>query len=569
MHRPTRWLAALALLACALATPALATNITVPTNAATITAALATGADTIKVLPGIYPEDVTVSRGVVMLASGPAHVRRLTVSFPSGGGSGTTFTARGFRVDKQISYSSLFGDVTFDNCWADSTLTCRGWNVLVSECRVFGAASITGNRFATVQRSRFFGGGVRVGTNNADGSISDSYIEGPAAIGLAVDDGVAAIRNVVRGCSVGIQAACNLGTTVADNEVIDCSGNGIQVDIPQCGSAYYNLSFGNNLVLRCGGDGMVLSGTFLPVSSNRIQQVTGNGISFDGRGVICSDNEVRDAGGDGVRSTQSLSYGSSFTRNRATRCQNGFVVTGGGSFYFNVTGSDRADGFHVDSRGTNVSLSGNTSYLNSGDAYDVTSDNSTFGGTDSLDHNIGFASAYGVRWTLAGGSVPARTCNDWYGNTLGNATGVTIGATDLTLDPRFCNATHDDVALASSSPALNAPGCGRIGAVGQGCTTAVAVEEAPTQASSAYLRVAPLPTSGHLRFEWPRHAGRLTLEILDAAGARRWSATVDGEAGEATWNGVGDTGRAVAPGVYFARLSDGGHALTSRLVVVR
>jgi hypothetical protein len=62
-------------------------------------------------------------------------------------------------------------------------------------------------------------------------------------------------------------------------------------------------------------------------------------------------------------------------------------------------------------------------------------------------------------------------CNDWFGNDSGAVHGIAPSQNDLALDPRFCDVVGDDVRLAANSPLLDAPGCGLIGALGQGCGT--------------------------------------------------------------------------------------------------
>jgi flagellar hook assembly protein FlgD len=61
------------------------------------------------------------------------------------------------------------------------------------------------------------------------------------------------------------------------------------------------------------------------------------------------------------------------------------------------------------------------------------------------------------------------------------------------------------------------------------------------------------------------------LAVYDVAGRRR-AVLVDGEvpAGvtEVTWNGQGPGGERVASGVYFARLTYGGGAMVSKVVML-
>ena len=64
--------------------------------------------------------------------------------------------------------------------------------------------------------------------------------------------------------------------------------------------------------------------------------------------------------------------------------------------------------------------------------------------------------------------------------------------------------------------------------------------------------------------------GAATLALFDVSGRRvkilREGVLDDGPA-EAHWDATDESGRTVAPGVYFARLLAGGHTATARVVV--
>jgi len=92
----------------------------------------------------------------------------------------------------------------------------------------------------------------------------------------------------------------------------------------------------------------------------------------------------------------------------------------------------------------------------------------------------------------------------------------------------------------------------------------------PAPGRALSLAVSPNPGRASLRLAWstPR-AGPVTLDVLDVAG-RRIVRLVSGEqpAGEheLSWNGVGEAGGAVAPGLYFARLVTPDGTRTARWV---
>jgi FlgD Ig-like domain len=81
----------------------------------------------------------------------------------------------------------------------------------------------------------------------------------------------------------------------------------------------------------------------------------------------------------------------------------------------------------------------------------------------------------------------------------------------------------------------------------------------------------PFTSSTRIRFLVPERA-RTTLRIYDLAG-RRVSTLVDAElaAGPHTfrWEGLGDDGRSVGPGVYFCQLQCGRFTGTRRMLMLR
>ena len=88
-----------------------------------------------------------------------------------------------------------------------------------------------------------------------------------------------------------------------------------------------------------------------------------------------------------------------------------------------------------------------------------------------------------------------------------------------------------------------------------------------------HLSLAPNPWGGRQHVAWvlPR-AGDVALELLDLAGRTRRSVRLLGApAGRGTldWEPLDDHGVALEPGVYFARLRQGGAAATLRTVILR
>ena len=91
-----------------------------------------------------------------------------------------------------------------------------------------------------------------------------------------------------------------------------------------------------------------------------------------------------------------------------------------------------------------------------------------------LERSILAFSPAGEAVELRYASTAAVSCSDLFGNAGGDWTGALAALAgldgNLSLDPEFCgDAADGDVSLAASSP-CGAPACGRMGALGVGCT---------------------------------------------------------------------------------------------------
>ncbi|MFH0778391.1 MAG: right-handed parallel beta-helix repeat-containing protein [Candidatus Eisenbacteria bacterium] len=64
---------------------------------------------------------------------------------------------------------------------------------------------------------------------------------------------------------------------------------------------------------------------------------------------------------------------------------------------------------------------------------------------------------------------PTLTCNDLWANTPADYYDCDPGSSDISQDPRFCAPSAGDFSLNCTSPCLNSPGCGQMGAFGAGC----------------------------------------------------------------------------------------------------
>ena len=81
--------------------------------------------------------------------------------------------------------------------------------------------------------------------------------------------------------------------------------------------------------------------------------------------------------------------------------------------------------------------------------------------------------AGGAAIACASGADPVVSCCDIYNNSGGDMICGTDGGGNFSMDPLFCNAAGGDLSLQDDSPCLTGFGCGRVGALGQGCPTHV------------------------------------------------------------------------------------------------
>jgi hypothetical protein len=134
---------------------------------------------------------------------------------------------------------------------------------------------------------------------------------------------------------------------------------------------------------------------------------------------------------------------------------------GGGITY---VGSDYADHF----------FTGNTSALNAGSGLSIPITPAYGEALPSVvSNNIAFGNTgWGLRWS--GPGQPVLGCNDWFENEGGATNGVAPGATDLSVDPLFCDPANDDLSIRADSPLIGGA-CGTIGAPGIGCDASTEV----------------------------------------------------------------------------------------------
>jgi len=553
--------------------PSHASHTIVPDQSATIQIGIDSNADTVLVMPGNYAEvpvanRAVVIRGVVPSGGPPPNYNFFNLpvlggfsAHPANGGTiqlidlriqGTTVIV----VDGNGSGGLLN---LVHGCRLDSGLSLTGMGYgYVQNCIVFGNCYVTPFR-SDVGMNTIVGGTLTVYANGTT-VVHDNIVIGPAPVGIVGGEDVLIRNNYVRDCVNGIQVSCALNSGIFGNVVEDCTGSGFSR--PGCMSGLGPGLVSGNIARRCAGRGFDLSGIGVQFAGNYVEDSGAEGIFATGTLSSVTNNIVRRTGGAGISVGQAV-FG--IRGNQVFHARGDGIVTGyTDDVSGNVVGHSGGRGIVVTGELDHFRVRHNTVYLSAGAGFELAQNQA--GPPDSVSHNIGYANANGLVWS--GGGAPVVGCNDWYANTGAAVLGTTLGATDVAVNPMFCNLAQDVVSLAASSALLDLPGCGLIGALPQGCTVAVTVPAGPVR-SLEHLRVSPQPANSIMRFVWEPATTPAQLEIYDVAGARRVSRPLLSGASEFVWLGTDDAGQQVPAGVYFARLGRSDARLQTRVVIVR
>jgi hypothetical protein len=187
------------------------------------------------------------------------------------------------------------------------------------------------------------------------------------------------------------------------------------------------------------------------------------------------------------------------------------------------------------------------------------------------------------RATTAGGQIGIDAscvmtvgCSDVEGDQAGVYVGggstLTWGGFNFDEDPRFCHADRGDLSIHSTSPCAPAhSSCGLVGAKPVGCTQ-TAVDE-PTPAMSRLYPSYPNPFNPSTRIVFDvRNASAVSIKIYDVSGRLvRVLVQRDYAAGryEVAWDGRDESGRVVASGTYFCRMTAGAYSDTKKIVLLK
>jgi hypothetical protein len=277
--------------------------------------------------------------------------------------------------------------------------------------------------------------------------IEQSRFEGfetPIRHGEAGYPGVVAAYNAFVGPGV-------VPVRVADDGELGFGGNRVTgfdfgVLVPGRGGS---LSAGRNIIEDC-RTGIRAEVDYATVYQNTIRSC-GTGVTLNAvSGVLVTDNVVRECGGDGM-----------------------VIDAGNAMVKSNIVGMCEGAGFRLtntNAYSNDSRFTANTSYRNGGSGIVVVlpDPNPVW----KIERNVALENVGHALEYTGPGSIQLG-CNDWFGNVAGAVSGAQPGATDLALDPLFCDVAQGDVRLSALSPLLNAAGCGQIGALGQGCDAAI------------------------------------------------------------------------------------------------
>lgn len=425
--------------------PSLASTVVVPDDVSTVQLAIDSGADTVAIREGSYPERPIVDHAIVMQGIGITQRPRLAgldivnANFsalpPLLSVTGIDFSGRVNHTT--VSYHPRLLQLSFSDCALESgfyqVLSTDPDDVALlsmRDCRLGGRSSARAYQVTMVADT--IAGDVAWALHEA--SILNNWFQG-GAIGITLTDTPrgAVAHNRIENYDVGIDIR-NAELVVEYNTLRHC-----QI-------------------------GMKLSGEWAEVRNNNIGEVE-SGIYATAYDVRVRNNTIVGALGHGVRG-EDVVY---------------FVAEG------NVIGQCGGSGVSAEwwESGHTVSVRGNTLFGNGGSGVELIQPL----GLPVVERNIGYKNReWGLKATA--GAAIDLVCNDWFSNGLGAVMGVADGSTDLGVDPLFCNADSADVRLDSLSPVLDVGGCGQIGALGVGCgVTATVVQRFTAGRESEGIRV--------------------------------------------------------------------------------
>jgi len=150
---------------------------------------------------------------------------------------------------------------------------------------------------------------------------------------------------------------------------------------------------------------------------------------------------------------------------------------------------------------------------------------------------------------------------------------IAWGSGNINADPIFCHADRLDLTLHSTSPcaAAHSGACGLIGAMDVGCTQTDVQDGTPAANRLHQSYPNPFNPTTKIAFD-VETAGQVSLKVFDVSG-RLVRTLVDKTlpAGhqEIIWDGKDESGRKLASGAYFCRMTAGAFAESKKIVLLR
>lgn len=166
--------------------------------------------------------------------------------------------------------------------------------------------------------------------------------------------------------------------------------------------------------------------------------------------------------------------------------------------------------------------------------------------------------------------------SDANGNEVRFSPTWTCGGSVISAEPVMESSVPETMALALCT--VGAPGAGWVRASylppsGSEVSDTIMLVGSPADLPEAgesmgalSLRVSPQPAGGTLTIDYSSSEGhRVTIQVIDVAGRRvRTFELIGGPGRHQSWDGLDDSGRPVAPGLYVCRISDGGSSTSTK-----
>jgi parallel beta-helix repeat protein len=423
-------------------------------------------ADTLLVRGGTYPEIVVFRRGIRVEAipsvDGSDLIPRIQ-GLQVSGGHGERYLFIGLHFTGHVQHGVFAGisRVHFIGCRFDGGMSPGGipgtlTTIQLTRCALYQSVLIDADE--GVMDSCNVRGSV-VMTTPYRAFVADNTFEIAGTAFFARTRNAVVARNRVRGGEQAfvLQPDDNLDAHVVDNDIEGCRGFAIQVN---AGDGPIRLE--RNRIARCGGFGAQLRGH-----------------------IQARDNRITDCRGAGLDLYRWMDPDGIVEGNVIARCDLGIRV---GSDPWNYP--------------THFTVRANTIYGCNGPGIAI---------SDAPGCTITNNIVYACLGLTASGSDPLQvSCNDWF-----QVLGASGSTSDLSVDPQFCDLAADDVRLRSDSPLLDVAGCGRIGALGQGC-------EAPIVALGVELSPRVLQPTARARWvtAWLEPPAPFTVAKIDLASVR-------------------------------------------------